>query len=440
MDPLKGKLLALNIGIDSPMVVQGHLPVEEAMKALHPKNLVEKLGRIALPGHRDPDRDIHLGEPGFLSKLLRRRKLESLFLFVTSRCNSNCRTCFYASELNQGEDMSFAQIERISQTAPKFDKLWLSGGEPFMRKDLMDIIELFYRNNGVRAINLPTNGLLGDRVETEIERLLHRCPELTVHLNFSLDGLGDTHDAIRGVPGSFGKTEALMDRLQDRYGDNPRLIRNVATVITREAMGELLDLGTHLLDKRNCSVQFFETVRGDPRDPQVKDLKREELEALHDQLMPLYEPMAERLFGQIPVQGRWFAKLYFLGVIRFAYALQEANIDGPSEWGMDCTAGETTLVVDHDGRFRSCEMRPPIGRLQDFDFDLNAVLGSDVLKTEVALIGGGKRANCWCTHTCWVLSSMKFSPTTLLFRIPMAWLRYRMSRPAGPGLGRSVQA
>ena len=69
--------------------------------------------------------------------------LESVFLFVTSTCNSLCRTCFYWDELNQGRDLSFAQIESLSRTAPKFHKLWISGGEPFMRKELAEIIELF---------------------------------------------------------------------------------------------------------------------------------------------------------------------------------------------------------------------------------------------------------------------------------------------------------
>ena len=95
--------------------------------------------------------------------------LESVFLFVTSTCNSLCRTCFYWDELNQGRDLSFEQIEELSRTAPRFHKLWISGGEPFMRKELAEIVELFYVNNGVRHINLPTNGLLPGKVESVID-------------------------------------------------------------------------------------------------------------------------------------------------------------------------------------------------------------------------------------------------------------------------------
>ena len=71
-----------------------------------------------------------------LGKLFRPKQFESLFLFVTSRCNSLCRTCFYWDNPNKNQDLSFEQIETISRTAPPFNKLWLSGGEPFLRKEL----------------------------------------------------------------------------------------------------------------------------------------------------------------------------------------------------------------------------------------------------------------------------------------------------------------
>ena len=152
----------------------------------------------------------------YAREVFRPKQLESLFLFVTSTCNSKCRTCFYWDELNQGRDLTFEQIQRLSETAPQFHKLWLSGGEPFMRKELAEVIELFYRNNGVRHINLPTNGLLPAKVESVMDYLLEKCPELVIDLNFSLDGLANTHDVLRGVPNNFEKTLATMDTAAQR--------------------------------------------------------------------------------------------------------------------------------------------------------------------------------------------------------------------------------
>jgi hypothetical protein len=56
---------------------------------------------------------------GYVRSVLRKKELESLFLFVTSTCKSLCRTCFHWDELNKGRDLTFEQIETISRTAPR---------------------------------------------------------------------------------------------------------------------------------------------------------------------------------------------------------------------------------------------------------------------------------------------------------------------------------
>src|SRR5438445_748693 len=73
----------------------------------------------------------------------REKRLGTMILFVTSRCNAFCQTCFYHEELNQPGDMTFAQIEKVSRTMPPITDLWLSGGEPTLRRDVPEIIDLF---------------------------------------------------------------------------------------------------------------------------------------------------------------------------------------------------------------------------------------------------------------------------------------------------------
>src|SRR5215211_4210016 len=89
----------------------------------------------------------------------REKRLSTVILFVTSRCNAFCRTCFYHEELNQPGDLTFEQLEKISRTMPAITDLWLSGGEPTLRRDVHDVISAFIRNNNVRRIIIPTNGL-----------------------------------------------------------------------------------------------------------------------------------------------------------------------------------------------------------------------------------------------------------------------------------------
>jgi MoaA/NifB/PqqE/SkfB family radical SAM enzyme len=351
--------------------------------------------------------------------------LESLFLFVTSTCNSLCRTCFYWDELNKGHDLSFEQLRTVSETAPEFHKLWISGGEPFLRKDLAEVIELFYVNNGMRHVNLPTNGLLPKKLEAVLDYLLGHCPDLVVDLNFSLDGLANTHDAIRGVPNNFEKTLDTIHFAEERYGSVNRVRRNVVSCITAENYRELVALGLHMLAETNSNGQYFEIVRGNPLDPDLKKIPSEELHELHRKLMWFHEQYAEKLYAHLKQPARSFAKAFYLGNIKLHFDIHQQNHYSNKAWPMPCTAGKTTIVIDHDGHFRSCELRGKLGKLQDYDFNLQSALNSEAMQREIADI---PKADCWCTHACFVHTSTKFSPKVLLFTIPWSYLQHRWHR------------
>jgi Fe-coproporphyrin III synthase len=361
----------------------------------------------------------------YAREVFRPKQLESLFLFVTSTCNSKCRTCFYWDELNQGRALTFEQIQRLSETAPQFHKLWLSGGEPFMRKELAEIIDLFYRNNGVRHVNLPTNGLLPEKIATVMEEVLERCPELVLDLNFSLDGLANTHDVLRGVPNNFEKTLATMDMAAQKWSGVKRLRRNVVSCVTTENYRELVDLGLRMMRDTESDGHYFEIIRGNPMDPELKKLSPEALADLHRRLMWFHERYADKLFAHLSAVPRALARAYYLGNIKFHFDIHQQNHYNRNAWPMACTAGQTTIVIDHDGTFRSCELRSKLGRVQDFNFDLGEALHSKQMRDEIADI---PKAQCWCTHSCWIHSSSKFSPKTLLFHIPWAYLKSRWER------------
>ena len=198
---------------------------------------------------QNPVSEAATAEPGFFKKFIRRKKLESVFLFITSKCQSKCRTCFNHKNLNRSDDLSFEQIQKISRTAGRFDKLWVSGGEPYLREEMVDIIALFHENNGVKTINMPSNGLAKEKIIRMTGELLDRCPGLTIHLNFSLDGLGKTHDSIRGVPGNFLKTVDTIEAVRKLYGDRKNLLVNIATVITSEAYDQMRELAAYIVQK-----------------------------------------------------------------------------------------------------------------------------------------------------------------------------------------------
>ena len=202
-----------------------------------------------------------------------KRQLESVFLFVTGRCNAKCAMCFYAGEMDKKEkDLTFDEIRKVSETAGEFNRLWISGGEPTLREDLPEIIEMFYRNNHVKDVNIPTNGLRPDLIVEWIARLRKSCPETNFNVSLSLDGFGKTHDIQRGVPGNFYKGLETLKKIDEHFRDDGKVLKNVATVITKYNIDEIQDFMFWVFARFHTSTHTIEAARGMTRDDGVKIL------------------------------------------------------------------------------------------------------------------------------------------------------------------------
>lgn len=346
------------------------------------------------------------------------RKLESIFLFVTGRCNAKCAMCFYAGDMDKKEkDLTFDELRKLSESAGEFNRLWLSGGEPTLREDLPQIIEMFYKNNKIKDVNMPTNGLKPDRVIEWIKYIREKCPDLNLTVSVSVDGFNKTHDTQRGVPGNFYKAVETLVKINQNFENDPQILKNVATVITKYNNDELMDFMLWVFARFNVSTHTIEAARGMTREDGVKILHEESLRELQDKMTSIYTGYAERMGKNSKGFRRFMTKFFYLGLLRTLYNLRASNIDKPTSWDMDCTAGETTLVIDYDGRFRSCELRDPIGNVKDYDCDVQKIMKGDAMTKEVDNLGYGYKANCWCTHGCWIMSSIVFNPRKMIKKV-----------------------
>jgi MoaA/NifB/PqqE/SkfB family radical SAM enzyme len=343
-----------------------------------------------------------------------KRELETVILFTTGKCNAKCAMCFYASDMDKKEeDLSFENIKKLSESAGEIKRLLLSGGEPTMRKELPEIIEMFYKNNHITDLNFPTNGMQTDRVIEWIKRLRESCPDLNIAISVSFDGFGQTHDTQRGVE-SFYKAAETLKKLDDNFHDDGHVIRNIATIITKYNVEEIVDFVNWVYGRFNVSTHTIEAARGNTREAGVKILTEKSLIAIQDKIAPYYLLYAKRIGAGMNFIGRGLTKFFYVGLMRAMYNLRAKNIEKSTSWEMDCTAGETTLVVDYDGRFRACELRNPIGKVQDYNCDVKAIMSSEAMKKEIDAIGHGYKANCWCTHGCWIMTSITFNPGKMI--------------------------
>ncbi|GHV64573.1 hypothetical protein AGMMS49587_17240 [Spirochaetia bacterium] len=346
-----------------------------------------------------------------------KRELESIFLFTTGKCNAKCAMCFYANDMAQKEpDLSFENIKKLSESAGNIKRLWLSGGEPTLREELPEIVEMFYKNNHITDVNMPSNGMKPERVIEWLKRIRQNCPDLNISISISFDGFGDTHDTQRGVSCFYQATETLK-LLDENFKDDGHVIRGAATVITKYNVEEVQDFVAWVYGRFNLTTHTIEAARGMTREDGVKVVTEQSLRKIQDDVAPYYTLYAKRVGDGMKGIARAFTKYFYVGLMRTMYNIRATNIDKPTPWGMDCTAGETTLVIDYDGRFRSCELRPPLGKVQDYNCDVQAIYNSPAMKKEIADIGHGYKANCWCTHGCWIMSSLNFNPGKMISKI-----------------------
>jgi MoaA/NifB/PqqE/SkfB family radical SAM enzyme len=148
------------------------------------------------------------------------------------RCNFTCATCnVYERKVVELSADEWAQVFRTLGRAP----VWMtfSGGEPFLRKDLPDIIGSAIDICRPAIVNIPTNGWFTARIVDGVQRICSTRPDTQLVVNLSFDHhQPQRHDEIRGVRGSWDRLQATLASL--RALDLPNLTVGCHTVISRE--------------------------------------------------------------------------------------------------------------------------------------------------------------------------------------------------------------
>ena len=117
-----------------------------------------------------------------------------LTYLVTFACNARCIMCD-SWQKPATSDLTLAEIETIFSQLPKMDGVRLSGGEPFLRRDLLDITHLAQETLKPLFLHITTNGFLSDRI---IEFCEQRRKNVPLYVLISIDGMEDKHNAVRG--------------------------------------------------------------------------------------------------------------------------------------------------------------------------------------------------------------------------------------------------
>jgi MoaA/NifB/PqqE/SkfB family radical SAM enzyme len=153
----------------------------------------------------------------------------------TMRCNLNCYGCYAGEYSKRNADLSFDLVDRILQEAKDIGIHFVvvSGGEPFTRKDLLDI----YEKHSDIGFQIYTNGSLLD------EETVKRLAEMgNVMPCISIEGYEKETDERRGK-GHFKTIMAAMDRLREAgvvFGFSVTATRHNADTIVEDKFMEML--------------------------------------------------------------------------------------------------------------------------------------------------------------------------------------------------------
>jgi len=363
----------------------------------------------------------------------KRRPIQLTF-FVTRRCNARCPYCFYlqsdeAAETDSAE-LSLEEIGKLSRSLGSLLWLAFSGGEIFLRKDLVEISRLFYRQNRPAIILYPTNGLLPQLIHGSMAQILRLCGDSIVVVKLSLDGVGAAHDALRGTKGGFDKLMQTYRLLSGLLADHPNFELGINTVFcsgNQDRMDEIIDFVQSLDHIRTHTISL---VRGDLTHASHKAVDHAKYERaiarlaanLRQRAAPIYAFRGARLKAAQDILQRRLIHRTLLEQRRL----------------IPCYAGRLNLVLSETGEVHPCETRSEsFGNVRAHNYDLGSVLGTAAARATLGSIGRGE---CHCTHECYFITNILFNPRCYP-ALAREWLRLRPAR-ARPrqGAGETVRA
>ncbi|MBI5674929.1 MAG: radical SAM protein [Nitrospirae bacterium] len=339
-----------------------------------------------------------------VDSILWKRAPIHLTVFLTKRCNAKCRHCFYIHDKNlsnrDNDELSLDEIKKLSASMGKLLWLAFSGGEIFLRDDIVEIAKIFYRNNKPAIMLFPTNGLLTDKISRRIEEILKHCNKSTIAVKLSLDGPERLHDSMRGAEGSFRKTMQTynaLGRLLNKYPNFELGINTVFSSENQDSMDELIEFVNSL---ENIKTHTVSLIRGDVSDDGLKgvDIKKylETIQNIESNLKKkrasIYRFRGARIkAAQDIIQRRLIHETM----------LQKKQL-------IPCYAGKLNLVITETGDIFPCEsfsMR--LGNIRESDYDIERVLRSVDAQKVVSSI---KKKGCFCTHECYMMTNILFNP------------------------------
>jgi MoaA/NifB/PqqE/SkfB family radical SAM enzyme len=305
----------------------------------------------------------HLGWPKILPF--------SIVVSVSFRCNSKCRTCGVWRKPN--DDMSVEEWRSVFANlghSPFY--LTFTGGEPFLRADLPEIVVAGAELCRPGVITIPTNGLLTGRILDHVDQICSGASHSQIGINLSLDGIGQEHDELRNVPGNWNRAMETWLGLKDLQSRQKNLSLSVHTVISKFNAHRIRDI-----------VEGLEFLEPDSYITEVAE-ERVELDTVGWDITPApeeYAPIADFLSARAKFaptahsgETRQQTLALFTRAFRAQYYQLAKRVLQEQSQVIPCQAGWASAHIAPNGDVWTCCVRAePVGNLRRTNYDLRPI-------------------------------------------------------------------
>jgi len=238
---------------------------------------------------------------------------EELHIELTNNCQSRCIMCDvwdYNKRANfKNKELDIEEIKEFineSSYLKRVKSIVLSGGEPFLRDDFVEICGFLVSSFPNACINILTNALDTDRIINKTKLVLDRYNPHKLWLSSSMDGLGNVHDQIRGYNGAFSKLTETLHRCKNEL---PEIKLSSTFTVTPYNTSQLLSVRNFCQEK---DIDFFAqfTVQKDAREKFIwKEEHFKEVQKAVDQIIK--ELIVGRSYDEIKHKLDIMSHLYY---------------------------------------------------------------------------------------------------------------------------------
>lgn len=312
---------------------------------------------------------------------------------VTYRCNFRCKTCFIWQKKAINE-LSLAEYEKIFSRV-NVNWIDISGGEIFLRDDIMEITSLIISSQKRLAfLHFPTNGFFTDKIQALADYILKNS-KVKLVITVSLDGPEEVHNLIKGI-NSWRQSV-----------DTYRSLRKIR-------------------DKR-FEVFFGYTISSfnfDKIDQTIEELRREITDIDYSDIHINIQHLSEHFYANSSlnidkdkikdsVKSYIIKRKYKLynpiEYLEYKYHSLIKNYLNNNRTPLGCRSLVNSIFVDPQGNIFPCSVyNRNLGNLRDNDYDLRKILKSkqaDILRQNIKK---GMCPQCWtpCEAYQMILSSL----------------------------------